>query len=145
MSFFEDILKRAIPEAQTAGPLASAVGTVILGQIFSRTTVAVPADASASPDHVAVADGLGGLVAKLDQAGLGDIARSWIGNGANLPIDANKLGTVLGQEVITVLVAKTGLSSDMLQTELAKYLPMVVDHLTPHGHLPSAAEHVQQG
>ena len=136
MSFFEDLLKRAAPEVESAGPLASAVGSVILGQIFQHGSAAAPAAPNAAPDQSALSQGLGGLMSKLDQAGLGDVARSWISNGANQPIDANRLGTVLGQEAITVLAAKTGLSSDMLQSELAKYLPMVVDRLTPHGKLP---------
>jgi uncharacterized protein YidB (DUF937 family) len=136
MSFFEDLLKRAAPEVESAGPLASAVGSVILGEIFQHGVASTPAAPGATPDQSALTQGLGGLISKLDQAGLGDVARSWIANGANQPIDANKLGAVLGQDAITVLAAKTGLSSDMLQSELAKYLPLVVDRLTPHGQLP---------
>ena len=118
--------------------MASAIGAVILGQIFKGSTAAAaPAPAPASTDHAALSEGLGGLLGKLEQAGLGDIARSWIGTGANQPIDPQKLGSALGNEAIAVLASRTGISADVLQAQLAKYLPVVIDRLTPHGHIPT--------
>jgi uncharacterized protein YidB (DUF937 family) len=38
--------------------------------------------------------GLNAIVAKLQQAGLGDQVKSWIGNGQNLPITAEQLQQV---------------------------------------------------
>jgi hypothetical protein len=39
--------------------------------------------------------GLSAIVAKLEQAGLGDQVKSWIGTGQNLPITAEQLQQVL--------------------------------------------------
>ena len=41
--------------------------------------------------------GLSAIVAKLEQAGLGNQVKSWIGMGANLPITADQLKQVLGR------------------------------------------------
>jgi uncharacterized protein YidB (DUF937 family) len=35
--------------------------------------------------------GLGGLIGKFQQAGLGDIVGSWVGSGQNMPISADQL------------------------------------------------------
>ena len=138
MSFLEDALRHAMPSAESAGPMASAIGAVILGQIFKGSTAAAaPVPAPGTVDQSAVSDGLGGLLGKLEQAGLGDIARSWIGTGPNQSIDPHQLGSALGNEAIAVLASKTGISADVLQAQLAKYLPVVIDHLTPHGHIPT--------
>lgn len=40
--------------------------------------------------------GLGGLLSKFNQAGLGDQVASWVGTGQNLPVSADQLGQVLG-------------------------------------------------
>src|SRR5258708_31821563 len=45
--------------------------------------------------------GLSAIVAKLQQAGLGDQVKSWIGNGQNLPITAEQLQQVLGSDNVS--------------------------------------------
>jgi uncharacterized protein YidB (DUF937 family) len=47
------------------------------------------------------AGGLGGLVAKFQQAGLGDVVSSWIGSGQNQAISPDQLGQVLGQDTLS--------------------------------------------
>lgn len=42
--------------------------------------------------------GLSGLAGLFQQKGLGDIVSSWIGTGANLPISAEQIQHVLGNE-----------------------------------------------
>ena len=39
--------------------------------------------------------GVGGLVEKFQQGGLGDIVSSWVGTGANLPVSAEQIQSVL--------------------------------------------------
>ena len=48
--------------------------------------------------------GLQPLLASLQQAGLGDIAQSWVGNGPNKPITPEQLHTLLGQEQVDLEV-----------------------------------------
>ena len=44
--------------------------------------------------------GLGGLLEKFNQAGLGDTAKSWVGAGQNAPISGDQLGQVLGGDMM---------------------------------------------
>lgn len=81
--------------------------------------------------------GLGGLVGKFSQAGLGHLVQSWIGTGANLPVSETQVGSALGSDTIGQLAAKAGLNPAQLQALLAQYLPLIVDKLTPHGTLPA--------
>jgi len=81
--------------------------------------------------------GLGGLVEQFARHGMGDIAKSWVGTGQNLPISAEQLQSVLGSGQVAQLAESVGLShSDTLQ-QLSSLLPQVVDHLTPNGQLPA--------
>ena len=83
--------------------------------------------------------GLSAIVAKLEQAGLGDQVKSWIGNGHNLPITAQQLQEVLGSETVRQLAAKFGVPVDQLSTVLAQVLPTAVDKASPAGKLPHTA------
>jgi uncharacterized protein YidB (DUF937 family) len=77
--------------------------------------------------------GLGGLLQQLQQGGLGEAVSSWIGSGHNLPVSAEQLQSVLGDERIAALAAKVGISPDQLSEHLSQLLPQVVDKLTPGG------------
>jgi uncharacterized protein YidB (DUF937 family) len=83
--------------------------------------------------------GLNAIVAKLQQAGLGDQVKSWIGTGANLPITADQLRQVLGNDTVKQLAAKYGIPVDQLSEILAHQLPLAVDHASPNGKLPHTA------
>ena len=83
--------------------------------------------------------GLSAIVAKLQQAGLGDQVKSWIGNGSNLPISAQQLQEVLGSDVVKQLATRFGIPVDQLSTVLAQVLPSAVDKASPNGTLPHSA------
>ena len=83
--------------------------------------------------------GLNAIVAKLQQAGLGDQVKSWIGNGQNLPITAEQLQQVLGSDTVKQLAARFNIPIDQLAPVLAQVLPAVVDHASPNGKLPHNA------
>ena len=83
--------------------------------------------------------GLTAIVAKLQQAGLGDQVKSWIGNGQNLPITADQLRQVLGSDTVKQLAAKYNIPVDQISEVLAQQLPTAVDHASPDGKLPHTA------
>jgi uncharacterized protein YidB (DUF937 family) len=83
--------------------------------------------------------GLTAIVAKLQQAGLGDQVKSWIGNGQNLPITAEQLQQVLGSDTVRQLAAKYNIPVDQITQILAQQLPKAVDHASPDGKLPHTA------
>jgi len=80
--------------------------------------------------------GLAGLVAKLQQSGLGDVAASWVGTGQNQPISPDQLSGVLGNDTISGMAGQMGLDPGDLLGQLSQLLPQVVDKLTPQGQIP---------
>lgn len=84
--------------------------------------------------------GLGGLLSKLSQGGLGQEVASWVSTGANLPVNADQLGAALGGGTLDTL-QQLGLSRE----GLAELLPQVVDQLTPEGQVPASNALFDQG
>ena len=105
------------------GQLEAAVLPVVLGEVLGNGGQG----------------GLSAIVAKLQQAGLGDQVKSWIGNGQNVPITAEQLQQVLGSDTVRQLAAKFNIPVDQLAKVLAQQLPGAVDHASPDGRLPHTA------
>jgi Uncharacterized protein conserved in bacteria len=82
---------------------------------------------------------LSAIVARLEQAGLGDQVKSWIGTGQNLPVSAQQLQQVLGNDVVRQLATRFGIPVDQLSTVLAQVLPGAVGRASPEGALPGSA------
>lgn len=80
--------------------------------------------------------GLGGLVAKMQQGGLGDVVNSWVGTGENLPISPDQISNVLGNDTLAGLAQQLGVGQGDLAGQLSQMLPQVVDKLTPNGAVP---------
>jgi uncharacterized protein YidB (DUF937 family) len=87
-----------------------------------------------------ISGGLGDLLKQLQQGGHGDTANSWVGTGTNKAISPGDLASALGADQINSLASQSGMSRDDLLSGLSKYLPQVIDHLTPDGRLPSEDE-----
>jgi uncharacterized protein YidB (DUF937 family) len=84
----------------------------------------------------ATGGGLGGLLSSFQQAGLGHIAQSWVGNGANQPVSPQQLQTVFGDDQVQSMASQAGMPPHDFLSQLSQHLPRVVDHLTPNGRLP---------
>jgi uncharacterized protein YidB (DUF937 family) len=82
---------------------------------------------------------LNGLVAALQQGGLGPQVQSWLGSGANLPITEDQLKAVLGNAQVQEFARHLGLPVDETLKLLAQYLPEIVDKASPNGTLKPAA------
>lgn len=83
--------------------------------------------------------GLSAVVAKLEQSGFGDQVKSWMGTGANLPITADQLRQVLGNDAVRQIAAKYNIPIDQVAEVLAHQLPLAVDQASPTGKLPHTA------
>jgi len=77
--------------------------------------------------------GLDGLVGKMSQGGLGNVVDSWIKTGKNKSVSSSQLSNVLGSDIIGQLASKLGVSNGAASGLLAKFLPLIVDKLTPDG------------
>ena len=80
--------------------------------------------------------GLGGLMDKFNQAGLGDLLQSWIATGPNPAISGEQLGQVLGVDTVDQIAAQWGVAPGEAAGQLAQALPGLIDRLTPEGHAP---------
>ena len=82
---------------------------------------------------------LAGLVAALEQGGLGQEVQSWLGNGPNKQITEEQLKAVLGNSQLQEFARHLGLPVDQTLSMLAKYLPEIVDKASPNGVLQPQA------
>lgn len=90
--------------------------------------------------------GLGGLVQSLSKGGLDDAVQSWVGTGANLPVNADQISSVLGSSQLGELASKFGIDEQQISAGLATVLPMVINHLTPQGEVNGqSGDLLQQG
>jgi uncharacterized protein YidB (DUF937 family) len=148
MGLFDDALKGAIPDGNLATPIAVAAGALLLGGYLTRKS-APPSQQPAAPAGPAqsggLLGGLSGLIQSFQNAGHGDIANSWVGSGANQPIQPSQVGAALGQQTIGDLARQAGVSEQDLLKQLAQTLPGLVDRLSPNGRLPTQAELAAQG
>jgi uncharacterized protein YidB (DUF937 family) len=77
--------------------------------------------------------GLDGVVAKLNEAGLGPKVNSWLGKGDNVPITAEEISAVLGSAQLQQLATQFGVPIDQVPHLLATHLPDAVDQASPNG------------
>jgi len=149
MGAFDDALKNAVPGGNLATPIAVAAGALILGKIFgggsspSPGTAATRPSTAPSPTAAPAGDilgGLGNLIGKLTAGGAGQQVNSWVGSGANQPIQPGQLSSALGSNVIDDLAARSGMTKEELLNQLSTVLPQLIHHLTPNGRVPTLAE-----
>ncbi len=80
--------------------------------------------------------GLGGLISQFENAGLGHIAQSWVGNGPNQPVSSQQLQDVLGQSQVQGMANQAGMQPGDFLSQLSQHLPAAVNGMTPNGRLP---------
>jgi uncharacterized protein YidB (DUF937 family) len=80
------------------------------------------------------------LVDTMHANGMGDVAQSWVGTGANQPISPEQVARVLSPEQLAQLSAASGLLTEQAAQSVAAVLPDLVNHLTPDGSLPDPAQ-----
>jgi uncharacterized protein YidB (DUF937 family) len=80
--------------------------------------------------------GIGGLVGAFEKNGMGGVASSWVGTGANQPVSVQQVQTGVGSDALSSIASKLGISPALASGVVAQLLPHVVDHLTPNGQVP---------
>lgn len=81
---------------------------------------------------------LQGLVAQLQQAGLGQQVQSWLSNGSNMPVTADQLRAALQSDQVKQIAEHFGVDPNTVLNLLAEHLPNIVDKASPNGTLTQA-------
>lgn len=130
MGLLDSVLGAVTKNAQGGGDFADLIGMVSNNpQLLQAAASMLGNDGGAG--------GLEGLVAKFQEAGLGDVIGSWIGSGQNKPISADQLANVLGSNALSGIASKLGVDPGVVAGQLANILPGLVDKLTPAGQSPA--------
>lgn len=79
-----------------------------------------------------------GFVRSFRDQGLGDEVDSWLGPGANAPIDGERLERVLGADTLAHMAQRLAMPLPNVRAAAAAMLPDVVHELSEHGDLPSS-------
>ena len=80
--------------------------------------------------------GIGGILAQFENAGLGHIAQSWIGNGPNQGVSPQQLQNVFGQDQVQGMASQAGMEPGDFLSQLSQHLPSAVHGMTPNGQVP---------
>jgi uncharacterized protein YidB (DUF937 family) len=102
------------------------------GMVGQMTSAAAPALISAALAKTNLGD-MQGLVTQLQQGGLGDQVKSWLGNGSNMQVTPAQLQAALGSDQVKQLAAHFGIPVDAALKMLAEHLPAAVDQASPNG------------
>ncbi len=78
---------------------------------------------------------LQGLADQLQQGGLGDQVKSWLGNGANMSVTPDQIRAALGNDQVKQLAEHFGVPVDAALKLLAEHVPAAVDQASPNGTL----------
>ncbi len=77
--------------------------------------------------------GLPGLVARFQNAGLGDTVATWLDSGPNTPVSPEDIQHALGGKVVDQLAAQAKMTPSEATVALSHALPLMVDRLSPNG------------
>jgi len=84
--------------------------------------------------------GLSGLLNQFRSAGLGQQADSWVSTGQNMPVSGDQVTTALGHGNVQSMSQRLGLPQGATAAALAALLPVVIDQLTPKGHVEQGGD-----
>jgi len=80
--------------------------------------------------------GFGGFIDRFNNAGLGEMVRSWITTGDNTPISNEQLESAVGEGTIANVADQAGVDRETATAAMAGMIPHVVNNLTPDGDVP---------
>jgi len=131
-------------QSQTQDPLSAILGGLSGGSGTGGRTgnVLLQLGLSMLQQH----GGLGGVLGKFREAGMGAQADSWVGTGQNMNISPNQLEEVFGSGALSDIAAKLGMSQDQAGSAMSQVFPELINHLTPQGQMtPDSENSVAEG
>ena len=86
--------------------------------------------------------GMGAVLDRFRQQGLGKQAQSWVSTGPNDGIDDRAVEQVVGSGELQQMAQRLGVPESEVAQAFAEIMPNMVDQLTPSGELPPEADDV---
>ena len=77
------------------------------------------------------------VVKQFEEKGLRDEVDSWVRTGPNKPVDRRQIEDVFGSREMDELAKKRNIDRDQLAEVLSRYIPKIIDELTPTGQVAS--------
>ena len=77
------------------------------------------------------------VVRQFEEKGMREQVDSWVRTGPNKPVDRRQIEDAFGQRELEQIARSKGVDRDQLAEVLAKYIPRIIDELTPTGQLPA--------
>ena len=133
MGILDGILGGLLGGNSNASPLQSILGSVLGGGQAQQP------QQGGLGGMLGGGGGLGGLLSQFQNAGLGNVAQSWVGTGPNQPVSPDQLHQVFGDQQVNQWAQQTNMQPHELLSQLSQYLPHAVDQMTPGGQVPSAS------
>jgi uncharacterized protein YidB (DUF937 family) len=141
MAELNDIIRSAFPDGNVPKQLTDIVGALLGSDVLTGGGAGQTAQPTTDTSDVGgLLGGLGGLLNKLEQGGLSNQTKSWVGTGQNQPVSPGQLGSALGANIVKTLSQMTGVSEDQLTKTLSQGIPVIINTLTPNGRLPTVTE-----
>lgn len=157
MAFLDDAIRQLTQGGNGSQSLAKALQELLAGRQSDEAAPPRPAAGAsvpppapprqAAPEQAGdmtpeqqIFAGLNGLLKQLQEGGLDDVVKSWVGNGQNQPVHPDDLGQALGADKVGKMADKAGCPQDDLLSQLSKTLPGLIDQLTANGRMPTLAE-----
>ena len=124
------LLGRLTGGAPGTGSTGTGAGGLDLGQLTALAGPLVGMLQQGGLDHV---------LGQFQANGLGEAAQSWVGSGANQPVDPAQLASAFGPQV-EQLAAQSGLTADQVTAGAAELIPGLVDSISPDGTMPESGQ-----
>ena len=75
------------------------------------------------------------LLSNMESSGLGDLAKSWLGDGNNAAISPDQITNMIGADKISEFASNLGLSNEEAAGGLSEAIPQMVDKASSGGAL----------
>ena len=138
MGLLDAILKQAGTAALGGGTRNAGASGGIADLVMKNPQIIAAALSMLNPKDTSVGGGggLADVIGAMTKGGLGDAAASWVGTGANQPVDAGALASALGPDVLGQFARQAGIGHGDASSVLASILPELVNQMTPQGKVP---------
>lgn len=136
MDILGQILKQMIEGAGQPGPAAPGRGAAQPKAPAPPVDMPSPGDLTDILSQIfggGSAQKLPDVVRQFEERGMREQVESWVGTGQNKPVDRRQIEDVFGQQELERLARERKIDRDRLSEVLAKYIPRIIDELTPTG------------